>query len=267
MELFYRKLGSGVPMVIVHGLYGVSDNWLSTAKALAVNFEVYLIDQRNHGRSPHRGQHTYENMRDDLLGFLKDMGLDSAVLMGHSMGGKTIMCFAQHHPERVRSLIVVDIAPKSYKDAGRKEPLSHYGIMRAMKEVDFSVAKSRRDVDRMLGQTIKQERIRRFLMKNLRQEEGKKYSWALNLDVLMRELDNIMDGVNEKCFDPAFPVTGIPVLFIRGADSRYILDEDMDFIQGIFPFAELETIPGAGHWVHAEQPEAFVNAVTKFVLG
>lgn len=266
MKLYYRKLGSGIPLVIVHGLYGVSDNWLTVGRKLSDNFEVYLIDQRNHGRSPHDQSHNYEVLRDDLLEFLNDRGLERAVLLGHSMGGKTVMCFARHHPGRVRDLIIVDIAPKSYKEAGRAEKLSHYGIMKAMDDIDLSSVSNRRDVDRILSETIGQQRIRGFLMKNLRQNEEGRYGWTLNLKVLVRELDNIMDGVNEACFDPAFPVTGFPVLFIRGGKSTYILDEDIDFISNIFPFAKLKTIPGAGHWVHAEQPEAFVETVEDFIL-
>ena len=266
MKLFYRKLGSGKPMLILHGLYGSSDNWLSIARSLAGHFEVYLADLRNHGRSPHDDSHNYELIRDDIRVLMDDLGLEKAILTGHSMGGKAVMCFAQHNPDRVERLIIVDIAPKSYKDLYRKEPLSHYDILKAMKNVDFSSVSARRDVDHMLADVIRSPRIRSFLMKNLSQGGDRKYRWTLNLDVIIRELDNIMDGVNRNCFDPAFPVTGIPALFIRGENSPYILDEDMDFIENIFPSAELITINGAGHWLHAEQPGAFIEAVKEFAI-
>ena len=266
MQLFYRKFGSGIPMVILHGLYGSSDNWLSIAKNLAGFFEVYLVDLRNHGRSPHSESHSYELIRDDLLAFMDDTGLGKAILMGHSMGGKAVMCFARHNPDRSERLIVIDIAPKSYKDIYRKETLSHEDILKAMNNVDFSSVSSRRDVDRVLSNTISNDRIRGFLMKNLRRDKDKRYFWGLNLEVLLRELDNIMDGINENCFNPAFPLKGMPVLFVRGENSPYILDDDMGFIERIFPSAKLKTIPDAGHWLHAEQPGAFIEAVTQFAL-
>ncbi len=266
MKLFYRKLGSGKPIMVLHGLYGSSDNWLSIGKSLSGYFEVYLVDLRNHGRSPHHDSHNYELIRDDIRGLMDDLGLEKAILAGHSMGGKAVMCFAQHNPDRVERLIIIDIAPKSYKDLYRKERLSHYDILKAMKDVDFSSVSARRDVEHMLADVIRSPRIRSFLMKNLDRDEEGKYHWTLNLDVIIRELDNIMDGVNRNCFNPAFPVTGIPALFIRGGKSPYILDEDMDFIEKIFPSAKLLTIKNAGHWLHAEQPGAFTEAVRKFAL-
>lgn len=253
-------------MIIVHGLYGSSDNWLSTAKTLGDNFEVYLVDLRNHGKSPHDDVHNYEVMRDDLLEFMDDVGLEKAILTGHSMGGKAVMCFAQHNPDRAERLIILDIAPKSYKEMYRKETLSHYDILTAMKNIDLSSASSRREIEHALSEKIKHSRITSFLMKNLKHGENRKYYWGLNLDVLLRELDNIMEGINENCFEPLFPVTGIPVLFIRGDKSSYILDSDMDFIDKIFPSAKLITIPDAGHWLHAEQPGIFTEVVKEFAL-
>ncbi len=267
MRLYYKKLGSGKPMVILHGLYGSSDNWISIAKLFSEHFEVYLVDLRNHGKSPHDDKHNYELMRDDLIEFLDERGLGKVVLVGHSMGGKVAMCFAQHNPGRVEHLIVVDIAPKSYKELYRRESLNHSDILTAMKSIDLKEAASRRDIDRMLSEKVKPIRVRRFLMKNLERNDDGVYRWTLNLDVLIRELDNIMDGVNRNCFDPAFPVTGIPVLFVRGGNSPYIQDEDMDFIDKIFPSAGLITIPDTGHWLHAEQPEALAKAVKEFVSG
>ncbi len=266
MKLFYKKFGFGMPIVILHGLYGSSDNWISIAKALASSFEVYLVDLRNHGNSPHDNIHNYEVMRDDLLEFLDDANLKKAILAGHSMGGKAVMCFAQHNPHRAERIIVIDIAPKSYKDLYRKEALSHYDILRAMKNANLSSVSSRKDVGHALSETIKNSRIRSFLMKNLRKEEGGGYYWNLNLDVLIRELDNIMDGINKNCFDPLFPINGLPALFIRGDRSPYVLDSDMDFIYKIFPSAKLKTISDAGHWLHAEQPGAFIEAVKEFSL-
>lgn len=264
MKLFFRKSGSGKPLLILHGLYGSSDNWMSIGRALSDNFKVYIPDQRNHGRSPHSDRHDYESMREDLLELIEGEGLGKVILLGHSMGGKTAMCFASNYPERVGGLVVADIAPKSYKGIWRRETLNHYDILRAMKEIDFSGVNSRRDVDGQLAASIKSKRIRSFLMKNLEKEENGTYSWSINIDVLIRELDNIMDGINENCFDPSSPVGDFPALFIRGGNSPYIADEDMEFIKKLFPPARLVTIPGAGHWLHAEQPAAFIETIRDF---
>lgn len=266
MRLFYKKSGSGDPMVILHGLYGSSDNWSAIGRELEKHFTIYLVDLRNHGRSPHDDRHSYELIREDLLLFMENAGLGKALFLGHSMGGKAAMCFAGHYPEKVEKLIVADIAPKSYKNLYRREALSHDTILQAMNSIDLSSVSSRRDIDSLLSHSISSKRIRGFLMKNLKPAEDRKYRWALNLDVLIRELDNIMDGVNADCFDPDNPVEGIPALFIRGADSPYITDNDVGLILKIFPSARLETIPDAGHWLHAEQPAAFVDAVKNFAL-
>ena len=257
-------MGSGRPLIILHGLYGASDNWLSIGRDLSEDFEVYLVDQRNHGKSPHDEHHNYEVMRDDLLELMNDAGIYKATIAGHSMGGKTVMCFARHYPERIDNLIVVDIAPKSYADIARNEKNGHYDIMKSMKSVDFSRASSRRDVEDMLANSIPIERIRKFLMKNIARGKNNSYFWAINLDVLLKELDNIMDGENETCFSG--PVEGFPVLFIRGEKSPYINMRDFERIRKIFPAADLKTIPGAGHWLHSEQPDKFVKTVKDFVL-
>jgi esterase len=264
MKLFFKKIGKGKPLVILHGLYGASGNWMGIARELAGDFEVYLVDQRNHGRSFHDNRHDYGSMSEDLLYFIEDTGLDRIVLAGHSMGGKTAMCFAARYPHYIDRLIVIDIAPRGYKSFNRKEVLDHEDILKAMKNIDFSKVSGLRDVDRMLKPVIKQGRIRAFLMKNLDKDDDGKYFWTLNLDVLIRELDNIMDGMDEDCFDHGAADRNFPVLFIRGGKSPYIRDEDMDPILRIFPTATFETIPDAGHWLHAEKTASFVRIVRDF---
>jgi esterase len=266
MKLFYRKMGSGQPLIILHGLYGSSDNWLSIGRSLADDFEVYLVDQRNHGKSPHDDIHNYKVLRDDLLELMDDAGLDKAILAGHSMGGKTVMCFARHFPDRVSSLVVIDIAPKSYKEVSRNATPGHYDIIRAMIDMDPSKAKSRREAEAMLAEAVPQERIRKFIMKNLGRGEDKKYYWTINTSVLLRELDTIMGDKDDSCFEPGSPVKGFPVLFIRGEKSPYILDEDKAQITKIFPAASFKMIPGAGHWLHAEQPEYFLKVLKDFAI-
>lgn len=268
MEMYYRELGEGPPLVIIHGLYGSSDNWMKTAKALSGRFRVYAVDLRNHGRSPHSDVHNYEAMRDDLLELLDKLSVEKASLLGHSMGGKVAVCFAGHYPDRVEQLIVADISPVSYSVTGRQSGgrAYHAGVLEAMRSIDVDSVESRAEADRKLSGKVENRRIRQFLLKNLKRKEDKSFGWRINLDVLIRELDNIMDGINESCPGFPIPVTGFPVLFIRGERSPYIKDEDFPAIRKIFPQAEITTLPGAGHWLHAEKPGEFVKRILGFTF-
>lgn len=270
MELFYRKYGEAKPpLIVVHGLYGASDNWVTVAKSLSDHFEVYLLDQRNHGRSPHSPEHNYEVLKDDLLEFMDKMQIEKAVLVGHSMGGKTVMFFARDYPQRISSLIVVDIAPKSYNTPGEAslKTINHQQIIGAMKKVDFTKVTSRQDVEEDLARSIANKRVRQFLMKNLHRNKDNTYKWSLNVDALEQNMPHILEGMCEKDFEEGNGIVGFPVLFVRGANSQYILDEDIDkIILTIFPYAEVVKIPNAGHWVHAEQPALLVKNILYFVL-
>ncbi len=267
MELFYRKYGSGVPLIIIHGLYGASDNWVTVGRALAEEFEVYIIDQRNHGRSPHSEEHNYALMRDDLLEFMDKQGLEKAIIVGHSMGGKTAMFFSVAYPERVQSLIVVDIAPKSYLnvDGFEQQTIDHKKILKAMSSVDFNQIKSRTDVDVHLASMLDESRTRQFLLKNLRMEKDNSFYWGLNVESLEKNINYILEGLNSDDSGHEKEVVGFPVLFIRGEKSDYISTEDIDSIYNIFPYAEMATVSNAGHWVHAEQPQLLIKNILYFV--
>ncbi len=268
MKLFFRKYGdSGPPLIIVHGLYGSGDNWVSIARELAEKFEVYVVDQRNHGQSPHSEVHDYPAMREDLREFMDDQGIERAVFIGHSMGGKTIMSFAVAWPERVASLISVDIAPKTYSNlalASRMAP-NHSGMIDSLLALDVQNAESREELDMALRPRIGSDRIRSFLLKNVRRDNSGKFSWRINLAALNNNLDKIFEGIDPSDI-PIGGITGFPVLFISGAKSDYIQAKDHLLIRSIFPVAEVVTIPGAGHWVHAEQPALLVKTI-KYFLG
>lgn len=268
MELFFRKYGHGPAVIIVHGLYGASDNWVTIARELSTRFEVFLVDQRNHGRSPHSTEHSYELMKEDLLEFMDAQNIPQAVLIGHSMGGKTVMHLAKDYPERVSSLIVIDIAPVSYLETAmkRRHSINHFQILEAMQAINFSQVKGRAEVEESLAKRIPEERIVKFLMKNLHRNEDNSFNWSLNVDALMANLPAILDGLNEKDFAKGRGITGFPVLFIRGAKSDYISKEVFnDIILTIFPVAELVSIPDAGHWVHAEQPALLIKTLLYFI--
>jgi pimeloyl-ACP methyl ester carboxylesterase len=269
MELSFRKMGQGPPMIILHGLYGSSDNWFSIGKAFADKFEVYLIDQRNHGSSPHTKEHNYIALRNDLHDFMESQHIEKAVFMGHSMGGKTAMFFAVAWPEMVQSLIVVDISPRSYKSLTQpvSQSLDHMNIINAMLGVDFANVNDREDVNRILAETLQSEKLRLFLLKNVKRNADGGYGWKLNIKTLHDQLPQILDGLDPKAFMNGNGITGFPVLFIKAGKSGYIKEEDLAVIKTIFPMAEMVTIPGADHWVHVEMPELLIKTISYFVFG
>lgn len=262
MELFFRKYGQGPPLIIIHGLYGSSDNWVSIGRQLAENFEVYLIDQRNHGRSPHSADHNYQLLKQDLLEFMDSRSIEKAIIIGHSMGGKTAMFFAADYPGRVSHLVVADISPRSYKDTSSEQLLSHSTIISAMYNIDFYGIQNRDEIDDILAKNILDSRIRQFLLKNVKRSKDNDYSWLLNIKTIRNELINILEGLDENQRE----ITGFPVLFLKGEKSDYISEIDEKFIFKIFPYADIETIPNAGHWLHAEQPELFLKKIEEFIL-
>jgi pimeloyl-ACP methyl ester carboxylesterase len=263
MKLFYRKEGSGTPLVVVHGLYGSSDNWINIGKRLAEKHTVYLIDQRNHGRSPFSDVHTFNSMRDDLAEFFESHNIGKATLLGHSMGGKVAMWFAADFPEKVEKLVIADIAPKDYLLLNDdSQYYLHRNILMAMQELDFSQIHNRNDVDDRLAEKIDDARIRQFLLKSVEKNKiTKLYQWRVNVNVLYDNLEEIVSGVNRRWLEDRIPITSYPVIFIRGVKSKYIRTEDEPLIKEIYPDSRIIDIPDAGHWLHAEQPEKFMQAV------
>jgi esterase len=267
-ELYYRKMGQGEPLIILHGMYGSSDNWHTVGKALSEKFEVYLIDQRNHGRSPHSPEMSYPLLRDDLRDFLDQHDLWKVSIIGHSMGGKAAIFFATAYPHRVKKLIVVDISPRSYKNLLKpsEQVLGHLNIIQSLLSLNISEIASRTEADKQLAETVKSIAVRQFLLKNLIRNKEGKLEWALNLNAIQKALPAMMDGINEKALAEGLRITGFPVLFIRGGDSDYIKEEDEIFIKKLFPEAEIETIAGAGHWLHSEKTEEFIRLVKNFLI-
>jgi len=277
MKLSYRKYGeSGTPLIIVHGLYGSGDNWISIARELSARFEVYVIDQRNHGHSPHSDTHNYPALRDDLKTFMDAEGLDQTILIGHSMGAKTIMYFASFWPDRVRSMVSVDMAPKAYHELARESSSSaanHGALIEALLELDLSDMSSREEIDQALSLKITSERVRSFLLKNAQRSKSGVFFWRINLpalrDNLPRILDGLMDSENEGLGGlkeiPPGGVAAFPALFVAGENSNYIRAEDHALIRALFPRAQIVTIPNAGHWVHAEQPGLLLKNLDYFL--
>ncbi len=262
--LNFKKYGTGEPLVILHGLYGSSDNWVSIAKRLEAMFTVYLVDLRNHGRSPHYELHNYAVMTDDLVAFLNDQGVYSANIIGHSMGGKLAMTFASLYPEMVRRLVVVDISPRTYaKASGDGQLEEHRAILEALASLDLAQLKKREDADTHLAQYISSFSVRQFLLKNLVRDRSGRFSWRLNIETLKESLESVVIGLENERDDLRRFMN--PTLFIRGGSSHYIRDVDLAMIKDFFPHAQIETIKDASHWVHAEQPDAFIHCVVKFL--
>ncbi len=263
MSLFFRKTGNGPPLIILHGLYGSSDNWTVIGKNLGERYTVYMIDLRNHGHSPHYNSHLFNDLKNDLAEFMEGHHIGKATLLGHSMGGKTAMWFAADYPEMVEKLIVADIAPRDYLLLNEASQYHlHHNILLALLEINFSEVKSRQEVNEILAEKIDDRQIRSFLLKNLvREKETHRMKWRLNVKVLYEHLDEIVGGVNRLWFSDRIPILSYPVLFIRGLKSTYIMPEDLLTIREIYPDARIAEIAGAGHWLHAEQPGLFIRAV------
>jgi esterase len=252
MKLHYRSAGNGEPLIILHGLFGSLDNWYTISKKLSESFTVYAVDQRNHGRSPHSDSHTYDDLVDDLRAFMKDHDIGRANLLGHSMGGTAAMHFALQYPDAAERLIVVDIAPRKY-------PPKHDTIFDALDGIDPAEYSKRSGIDEALSRTLPDEQVRMFIMKNITRDKSDRFVWKMNLDAIRKNYDTIIGGPG---FNGSY---GKPTLFIKGARSGYIADEDESVITELFPNSTLRTIPDAGHWVHAEAPELFIEAVREFL--
>jgi len=252
MQLNYKSFGEGYPIIILHGLFGTLDNWQTIAKKLAENYTVYIIDQRNHGRSPHDDAFNYEVMADDLQAFMESQWIYEAHVIGHSMGGKTAMQFALNYPDLVNQLIVVDIAPKAYEGG-------HQAIFEALFSLNLDKIVNRKTADSLLEEKIADFGVRQFLLKNLTRKKEGGFKWKMNLPVIYQNYDQILSTITSAdAFDN-------PTLFIRGGTSDYVKDEDMKEINLLFSNAELTTVEKAGHWVHAAAPADLLKIVIDFL--
>lgn len=253
MTLKFKSFGSGDPVIILHGLFGTLDNWQTMAKRLAEDFTVFIIDQRNHGKSPHMDEINYPLMAEDLRTFMEDHWMYDAHIIGHSMGGKTAMQFALDNQDMVNKLVVVDIAPKAYVG-------NHQSIFEALFDVPLETLKSRSEAAKILEAKMGNDPgTIQFLLKNLTRNKEGQYNWKMNLPVLHKDYKNILAAVNgAEAFDKE-------TLFIKGGKSNYILEEDQQDIQLLFPEAKFEVVKDSGHWVHAEAPDALYQLMISFL--
>jgi esterase len=252
MNLHYSTFGKGPALIILHGFLGSMDNWVTLCRRFSANYHVIAFDARNHGRSPHDGRFDIGTMADDLEELMDRLRIASASILGHSMGGKTAMQFALSRPDRTEKLIVVDIAPRRYEHI-------HEDLLDALSSIDLTRYRERMEVDRALAGDIQSIAVRQFLLKNIRRDGAGGMHWKMNLPVLREHYHRVAEDV------PAGGSFTHPTLFVRGEHSHYILDGDRIPIVRLFPGAVIRTVPGAGHWVHADAPEAFFNVVSEFL--
>jgi esterase len=251
MNLFFREAGAGTPLIILHGLFGSSDNWYSLSKVFAEKFRVFTVDQRNHGQSPHTPDHNYNVLTTDLEEFIQQQKLDKPVIIGHSMGGKAAMNFAIKNPGLLSKLVVVDIIPKAY-------PVHHDNILEGLMSIELASLTSRTDADNQLQKFVPGAGTRQFLLKSLTRKEQGGFEWRINLPALATNIEAMGSGL---VFDGRFDG---PTLFIKGALSSYYKPGDETMVSRYFPNAKWQTLD-TGHWVQAEKPGEFADAVLTFL--
>ena len=250
-SIIYKKQDT-VPLLIFHGLFGMLDNWATMGKKFAESNEVHLIDLRNHGRSFHSNEMSYSSMSEDIINYMEYYHLPKAILLGHSLGGKAVMECAVKHPEKVEKLIVVDIAPKAYHP-------NHQAVIEALKSVDFSQVKERKDVQSIITQYIHEPDVVLFLMKNVYRKENGNLDFRFNLKTLSENYNQLF------CKSISPEKYKNKTLFVSGEKSNYILSEDEFYIKQQFPEEQIAVVPNAGHWVQADNPEAFYETVHLFL--
>ncbi|MFQ3575851.1 MAG: alpha/beta fold hydrolase, partial [Cytophagales bacterium] len=253
MQLYYKEIGFGEPIIILHGLFGSSDNWLTFSKKLSEKgYRVILVDLRNHGRSPHDSIHNYDEMANDIKELIDRLELKQPTIMGHSMGGKAAMKFSVKYPDSISKLVVVDIGPKYYKP-------HHHKYLAALNAIPVSKLSSRTEAEAVIAPLIEDFGERQFLLKNLARKEDGGFEWKMNLKVLEDQIDNIGEGMdaNQKFRKPT--------LFVKGSKSNYIKDDDAIMMKWIFPLSNLVEVENSGHWVHVDQPDKLLEVVSEFL--
>jgi esterase len=258
MELHFRTLGEGQPLILLHGLLGSLHNWLPLARKFAGRFKVLAVDQRNHGLSPHSPEFGYDQMAGDLHELMTAQGLTRAHLLGHSMGGKTAMQFALLYPDQVEKLVVVDISPRAHVPR-------QTGTLQSLLALDLRQFQHRAEIDAALAASVPDAELRQFLLTNVARTSsggstaGTVFHWKANLTAIWENRQRLGAALDSDrpCNKPA--------LFLRGGGSDYVTEADLVLIQRLFPRAVLQTISEAGHWVHTDAPEKFFQRVMEFL--
>ena len=251
MKLNFTKIGNGNPLLIIHGLFGSSDNWRTLGRQFAEKYEVFLIDLRNHGKSPHSPEMNYDLMATDIMELINAEVFNHPILIGHSMGGKVALMFDKKYPNFLKKLVVADIGLKSY-------PMHHDQILKGLNSINLNTINSRQEAQKTLKKHIKEIGVQQFLLKNLYWRKKGQLEWRMNLKVIEKNIFRILEKI---CIEKSFT----SALFIRGELSNYIIEDDFNEILKIFPNGKIQTIDKVGHWLHAENPVEFFKLVTEFI--
>lgn len=250
MNLNYKTYGVGAPLVILHGLFGMLDNWSTLGRKFGNGYKVYLVDLRNHGKSPHNQVMNYPTMAKDIYDFIKANDLDKINLIGHSMGGKVAMQFAIDYPSHINKLVVADIGVKQYKG-------NHHDIFEAFESLDLAAIESRKQASEQLEKLLPDFGVRQFILKNLARSNDGTYFWRPAIQIIKNEYQHILAAVEGAFSGPA--------LFVKGGQSKYIVESDTNTLLSQFPNATIQSIAGVGHWLHAEKPGEFYAVVNTFL--
>jgi len=253
MKIVHSKIiGEGAPLLILHGYFGMSDNWKSLGNKFGEDFQIHLIDQRNHGRSFHANNFNYDLLVEDIVQYIEHHQLEKVIVLGHSMGGKVAMLFAVKYPTLVAKLIIVDIAPRYYQP-------HHTDILKALNSVDFLIHNTRKLVDQKIAELIPDIGVRSFLLKNVYWKEKGLLAYRFNLQSLTENNSEVGKAL------PSFTTFDGETLFLAGGNSGYITESEVPMIKAHFPKATIKTIANVGHWLHAEKPKAFYELVMRFL--
>ncbi len=243
-------MGKGEPVIILHGLFGMLDNWQSFARSLSQYYAVYILDLRNHGRSPHSNEHSYDTMAQDIIEFYKEHQLRKIKLIGHSMGGKVAMCLAQTHSELLDKLVIIDVSPAQSRTNSTE-------VINTLKAVNLNKITSRTEADEILAKNLQSDIVRQWLLKSLYRDKLNQFNWRFNLDVISNNVEGIAAAVTKHKYTKS-------TLFIKGELSQHIQDSDIDVIREYFTQCYLQNIPGSGHWVHYDKPGLLLQAILLF---
>lgn len=254
MKLYAQQQGQGNNIISLHGLFGSLNNLGTINRNLAKSFRVHGLDIRNHGRSPHDNDMSYSQMASDIIEYMDDQRLDTANLIGHSMGGKIAMSLALQAPERINKLVVIDISPAAYE-------VKHDSVLEGLSAIDLHVLQQRSDADALLLPYVEEKEVRQFLLKNIYRDEHGYYKWRINLSAIKKTYCRIIEGLSANK-----PFNG-DILFLKGSNSDYILPSHKEKILSLFPKATVKIITDTGHWLHAQKPALVCRYINRFFTG
>lgn len=262
MKLFYREYGEGKPIIIAHGLFAMSDNWVRVAKQLSKNNKVYVLDLRNHGQSPHSKNHDYEAIGEDFNEFMNDLNISKAIFLGHSMGGKAVMQFANNYPEKVEKMIIADVSPKAYvhNEEFVKKTINHKLLLEVLQKANLNNFKNRKEIINYFSKFFNDIFILQLIQKNIRKNKNGYFEWKINVEVLNANLNEIIKEV-----ELSESINDIASLFIFGGHSPYYEKSDIEQIKKTFKNVEVKIIKNAGHLLHIEKENDFISIINDFI--